>query len=715
MKRKRSPDDLVDVADSHNVMPGQVRGSVLQAGAVQGDVHIHSAAYSDFRVVPHQLLHAPAFLTNRDRELAQLGRVVRPSGQGSLALVVLTGPGGVGKTALALFWLAGLADHYPDGQLYAECQVPGTTDPVLIEDVLGQFLRGLGVSPKAVPPHLAERAALFRSVTADRTLAIMLDNVVAAAQVRTLLPSSPTSLMVVTSRHPLSSLQVNGAHVVRVDPLDERSALELVAHQVGAERVAAEREEAARLTRLCGGLPIALCVAGARIASRPRRPLARTVAELADERRRLGVLSMDDLSVSATFDVSYSGLPNSTKQVYRLLGLHPGNSVCAELVAAAAGVDATCAQDDLETLVDSSLLQDYGQDSYTLHDLVRLHARDRAEREDAAAERDSALRRMLDWYVLAASSAARTVMPARPRWDYQDALSADFVAPQGMNDYRRALDWLEGNRHNMVAGMRSAAEREWDSVTCHLAHELQPLFILHKHDHQAVACFELALPAAQRAGEWLFENDLRKRLARTYIALGWLEQATVLTDETVHACEEIQDRDGLASAMKTRGLLAVRTGRLEDAAEDFTRTLDLLSSLNRHRSRGLCLIDLGTTLTRLGRHAQAAAALEEAGSLLSTLEPADPYNAARAWTALGRARAQTGDFDAADELLSRAVIAFGRLGSDYESALAHSALADLAELADKPDTAARHRTEAETLLGGLDLQRTYPVPRGEQP
>jgi hypothetical protein len=248
-------------------------------------------------------LHEPA------DELAALDEVAGQRG-GQPALAVLVGPGGVGKTALAVTWGGRQAERYPDGQLYADlCGFsPGTA--VSPEAALGAFLRALGVAPERVPPELAEQAALFRTITAGRRLLVVLDNAVSAAQVRPLIPASAACMVVVTSRLRLDGLVSEGARFVDIGPLSQPDAVELVVRAVGRARVADELAEVAELASLCGRLPIALRVASARLASRPRWPVARVVAELGDERSRLRRLSAEgDAPVTALFDWSYRALP----------------------------------------------------------------------------------------------------------------------------------------------------------------------------------------------------------------------------------------------------------------------------------------------------------------------------------------------------------------------------------------------------------------------
>lgn len=306
---------------------------------MHGDINLQSPIPDTGPVIPRQLLPPPARFAGRLPELALLHELITETDGLAPTVVVLRGPGGVGKIALALRWLGDVAESFRDGNLYADLAL-STGQPVAPEDVLGHFLRALGVAPQRIPSGVAERTALYRSVTARLDFVVLLDNAVSAAQAQVLLPASTNSLAVVTSRRPLLGLLAGGAHAVQVDPLDEADALELLSHTIGSQRVQAERGSAERLAGLCGGLPIALCVAAARIASRPRRSLARMIDELSDERARLDMLSAEgDLSVRATFDVAYGDLSPPLQRVYRTLGLHPGKVFGVEGAAAAIGTD----------------------------------------------------------------------------------------------------------------------------------------------------------------------------------------------------------------------------------------------------------------------------------------------------------------------------------------------------------------------------------------
>ncbi|WP_158885525.1 ATP-binding protein [Amycolatopsis anabasis] len=675
---------------------GDVTGPVVQAGAVHGDVHVHHGTGEPVR--PRQLLPPPARFAGRAAEVAALDRVLAEPGTNSSPVVVLKGPGGVGKTALALHWLDGLADRYPDGQLYADLAHP-TGEPVAPEDVLGQFVRSLGVAPQRVPAGLTERTGLYRSVTAGRELIVLLDNAVSAGQARVLLPASPRGLTVVTSRYTLLGLLADGAHVVPVAPLDEAGSLDLLASRIGDERMAAERPTAEALAELCGGLPIALCVAGARVAARPRRSLANLAAELADERERLDALSAKgDLSVRSTFDVAYAGLDSRLRHLYRTLGLHPGGTFRVEVVAAMVRAAPRPTRDALEELVDASLLEELDEGRYRFHDLIRVHALEQALADEDEETRTATIHRAVTWYLFAAQAADRAVMPARRVLTHDFGAAAEFPLPADLDQHSAALGWLEAERPNLIAATREAMQRDWFLVAYHLADALQPLFILHRHGQDAIEIGELALNAARQLDDPVAEKRVRKRLARVYTALGQTDRAERHISDLLLLSQERGDRRGEASALKSRGLLFAEAGRFAEAARVLARTVDILRGLGKRRGEALALINLGETLVRLGEHESAVVELGRARELLTSLHVPDPYNEARAARALGQAHLAGGNLEAADELLRHALVVFADQGADHERGRTHRALADLCERTGKPEESRQHAEAAGTFL-----------------
>lgn len=680
-------------SEQRNIVSESTESNIVQAGVVHGDVHIYSPSIPEQSAgrlpIPRQLIPPPARFANRNREQGQLDAARREATGAGPTVLVLRGPGGVGKTALALHWLGLRAADFPDGQLYAELAEPDG-QPVAPDDVLGRYLRALGVAPARVPAGFAERTALFRSFTAGRSLAVLLDNVVSTAQVRVLLPASPTSLVLATSRRPLVGLLAEGARTIAVDPLSTTHAVELLSHRIGPDRVAAEQGSATSLARLCGGLPVALCVAAALTVARPRRSLARTVHQLSVERQRLTVLSVEgELSVRGAFDMSYVDISEAARRAYRVLGLYPGEDFGVDVLAAALDVDRAAAQDVLDELADASLVEEIDEGRFRLHDLIREHARERAT-EDSVDVQEDAVRRMAEWYLRAALTANAVVLPARRQLSYEFPPSRTET-PDGLDRHDNAIGWLERERRNLAALVRAAADRGWTELTHQLGDALQPLFIVHRHERDAVELGEIVLAGAVAGDDPVARDNMRKRLARTYSRLGEFDRARTHLAAMLADTRARGDRRGEASALKSEALLLARSGRPESAVDVFHQTLAILDELDARHGQGLTLINLGEVLIALGRFGEAIDELESARTLLSAPDRRDVYNATRAAIVLGQAQLGAGNHAVARDLLHAALDTMTELDAPAEQAKAHRALAELA--ARTGDTAAEQRHE----------------------
>lgn len=675
------------LTNKENKVSASVIGSVLQAGAVHGDAHFHGAEAAP--LIPRQLGAPPVHFANRRRELADLADAAAHGAQ-RVPIVLLKGQAGVGKTALALRWFDEARDRFPHGELYAELTQP-TGEPVAPDEVLGQFLRALGVLPERMPVSLAERTTLFRSLTADRKLGVLLDDAVSAAQVRVLVPSSAASLVVVTSRRPLIGLLAGGAVSIQVDPLDDAGAIELLERHMGAERVATERRPAEDLIRLCGGLPLALVVAVALTLSRPSRSLAWMARELADSERRLDVLSAEeDLSLRSTFDLSYRDLPESAAVAYQALGFHHGAVFRLELVAAATHTTVDAARQAVDHLVDASLTDELDDGYFRLHDLVKAHAHAVAEADGQIQPRE-VRRRIAEWYLLAARAAARAVLPARRELPYQP--SGDVVT--GELD---ALRWMDRQRLDLVATVRASEAHNSPDLAYLLVDALQPLFLIHKNYRDAIETGIVALRAAKALGNSDAEASMRKRLARAYIRLNRFEDAHRQITTLLDTARSHGDRRREASGLKTLGMLYAQSGYFERAAEHFTEAMILMRGLDRPRAEGLVLIELGTVLTELGDLEAAEAHLRRARAILSALPAPDDLNIARAATALGMVHIHIGDHTLAHEELQGALSVLAELGFDADRGRTHQVLAELYASKGDVTAAQNHRDIARSLL-----------------
>lgn len=571
----------------HNTA-GSVHGASVQAGAVHGDVHIHLGRSA--LPTPRQLPAASRRFANRRHELAQLDVAFAHDVGSGPTVVVLHGLAGVGKTALALTTLSRWTERFPDGQMYADLTHPAEVTPA---DVLGQFLRALGIASDHVPAAEAERAALWRTISAERHVAVLLEAPASTAQVRPLLPSTPHSLAVITSHRPLYDLAADGAHLIAVEPLDVSGSLEVLQLHLGADRLTEHQAPAQELARLCGGLPLALSVAAAQMAARPHRDLSHTVTSLRRARNRLELLSMNDLSAQASLDAAYRNLDQPVARAYRALGLIPGQMFSRELAAAA--IDT--AEHTLAELVDTSLLAELATGHYRFHDLVHEHARRTAESNDDADVRADTQDRILRWYLHAARAAASTVMPARRELSYQFfSSSPPYFLPSGIDEYDTALAWLDHERRNLGAAVREAATSGLPTLAILLADAMQPLAIIHKDDSHTIAVDEIALIAAQTTADAAAANTIRKRLACAYAAQGDIDRAQRHVDQALHETTEAGDRRGYASALKSQALLHVAAGNPEAAVDRFLDVVPILRDLGRQRAEGLTLINLADTL-----------------------------------------------------------------------------------------------------------------------
>ncbi|MGN9844535.1 BTAD domain-containing putative transcriptional regulator [Nonomuraea sp. H19] len=342
---------------------------------------------------PAELPMDSSAFTGRAAEIARLQTALTSAGPGATTISAITGAAGVGKSALAVHVAHQVADRFPDGRLYVDLH--GSTPdiaPLNPADVLARLLRSLG-DDTAGRLDVDEAAARFRSLTDGRHLLLLLDNARDAAQVRPLLPASPTCRVLITTRRMLTSL--DAVSHLRLGVMAEDETSTLLGRLIGEERVAADRRAARAIVRLCGGLPLAVRIAGARLIARPGLSLRALADRLAVEDRRLSELQADDQAVRVCFMMSYRSLDAESSRMFRLLSLL-GDAVISVAVAAALGDRPESRTADLlDHLADAHLLEACVHDGYRMHDLLRLFARERARDEDTEEDQAQAVRRTL--------------------------------------------------------------------------------------------------------------------------------------------------------------------------------------------------------------------------------------------------------------------------------------------------------------------------------
>lgn len=406
----------------------------------------------------------------------------------------------------------------------------------------------------------------------------------------------------------------------------------------------------------------------------------------------------DDPSTPPDLDTTYKRLSESVAGAYRALGLTPGQGFSTELAVAAIDTDLGSAEDLLRKLLNASMLTELGAERYRFHDLVHEHARRAAEKCDVPEVRAATQKRILRWYLHAARAAAFTVMPARRELVYRfDSGSPPYLVPYDIEDYNTALAWLDQERGNLSAAVGEAATLGEPELAILLADAMQPLALIHKDDGHAITVDEIALVAAQAAGDVAATNAIRTRLARAYAAQGDTQRAQVHVDQALRDTSATGDRRAYASAVKSLALLHVAMGHLEVAVDELVESAQILRDLGRWRAEGLALINLADALVQLDRAPDATEHLERACNLLSTLDIPDQYNVARAEISLASALRRMGDSTTAEALATRALGAMVRLDSEHEQASAHDVLAAIAEDANDCSLARVHRASAAVL------------------
>lgn len=674
---------------TRNEITGTITGASVQAGVIKGGVHIHQPSSAP---VPRQLPPPPTRFAGRVAELRLLSDTTSN-------VVVLSGTGGVGKTALSLHWVSSLIDQYPDGQLFVDLNGFSAGAPTDPAEALGAFLRALGTPSERVPVRLAELVALYRSLTAGKALLVLLDNALSAAQARVLVPPSSRSLVVVTSRSRLIGLVSDGAQLVEVGPLPTESAYTMLARAVGDARVTNEKRHAENLVALCGGLPIAIRVAAARLLIRKRWSVRRVHDELADERSRLTTLSQSgELSVRATFDLSYRMLEPEAAAVYRRLSQHPGGDFGPELAAAVLDRDGT--DPLLEQLVDASLVEEHAEDRYRFLDLLRLHAAQQLEADDSPTERAAALRRMIEWYLAAAMRADEMLTPYRRRLPYTFSVPPRLVP--SFSDRDTALRWLEQEQANLLAAGHAALEHGFAELAWHLSDVMWPLFLLRKHYRDRLRADERGVAAARQWGNGFALADMLKRLGLVCTTLRDFSQAERHLTESMELCTRLGDERGLCDAREGLALLYKASGRAEEALVQFELLVEANQALDSARATGLSLINLGLVLIELDRATEAAPHLVRAEEIFRELGQPDPYNHARAVVALAAAHCRSGDYTTAAERAAEGLLAMRRVCSDRGQADALHVLGTIAQRTNNHTAALEHLSSAEEIYRSLE-------------
>jgi DNA-binding SARP family transcriptional activator/Tfp pilus assembly protein PilF len=692
---------------------GPARGSPARGGpAREGSAPAVAAAdqpgRGDLRPAPSpaQLPADIADFTGRDEQVQRLSELLAQAGEavssdpGAVRIAVVAGAGGLGKTSLAVHAAHRARGSFPDGQLYVDL-FGATPNPVPPGDVLARFLRDLGVDGRDIPVDEAERAARYRTTLAGRRMLVVLDNARDAAQVRPLLPGTASSAVLVTTRSRMPDLA--STRLVDLNVLDDDDALKLFVKVVGEPRAEAEPEATAELLEACAGLPLAIRICAARLATRSGWTIAAMAARLRDVHRRLDEMRAGDLAVRASFQVSFASLPASTDKqgidparAFCLLGLWTGPSVSAAAAAALFGIPQYSAEDALEVLVDAHLLESVGTDRYRFHDLLRVYAAERAGADLPEPEREAAERRLLDWYMRTADAAATAVLRHRYDMPLEDAEAS--YPPLRFGAAEDALRWYDSERANIVMATRQAAGAGLDEIAWRLPVPLFTVFTSRGNWADLIATHHVALEAARRAGNrqgeaWVLSN-LGDALGVTGDSEGitLLERSLAIRREIGDARGEAQSANNLADAFQ-------RLGRTDEAAGLLHRALQLNREAGYQYGEGIALGNLGSTLLDLGRAEEAIGYLQQARQTFAEVDYTD--GAGYVLHILGRCYSSLGRHAEALESLRQGLASHQATGNRHRQAVTLRSLGAAQDRLGLTEQAGESRAEAAAIFDAL--------------
>ncbi|MEU6717373.1 BTAD domain-containing putative transcriptional regulator [Nonomuraea sp. NPDC046802] len=582
----------------------------------EADVEPPAALVVGEAPVPAELPAGVASFVGRAEEVAQVSAALAGDGPDAVRICQISGIGGVGKSSLAIHVAHALAGRYPDGQLYVNLHgASPQVAPVEPIEALGRFLRSLGVAGSTVPMDLEEAAGRFRSLTDGKRMLVILDNARDAAQVRPLLPGSPACAVLITSRRMLTSF--DGAVQLSLDMLPDGDALDLLSGMVGEELIAAEPAASAEVVRLCGGLPLALCLAAARLRARPSWKVSELAGRLASAHRRLDELRADDRELRASFQTGYQGLKSdpdgaAAARMFRLLGLLDVPDIGLPTAAALAALPEERTQHLLDLLVDARLVQDRARDRYSLHDLLRLFARERAQEEESEQGRQLAVERTLHYYLATARTAVGMLKPASA-WRNEvgpSSLTHPGLALETNEDLRAWIDAEEDSLLAVVGQTRGTPAAELGVALA--AAFAVPLFYVGRWRGQ-MALSEAALRAVADSAEPLHEALIHGDLGWAHVCVGNQAVGIAHLRRSLAIYRRLGNTRRAAALLDHLGIAYRGAGRFDEAADHHRQAIALMD--DRYRE-GAGLNHLGLVYQRAGRFSEAIEAGARSVALL---------------------------------------------------------------------------------------------------
>jgi tetratricopeptide (TPR) repeat protein len=637
----------------------------------------------------------------RDKEMDLIDAAVANAAQAGerVALHTIDGMPGSGKTALAVHVAHRLAERFPDGQLFFDlhAHTPGHA-PVQPSEALAELLAADGVDPRFLPATVDGRAGLWRDRTAGRRQLLVFDNAASTRQVVPLLPGSPGSLVLVTSRRSMGDLPSAVPMLLDVLAPDEATAMFVRL----APRAADDPAAVAELVAACGHLPLAISI----VASLYLRHPAWTITDLHGEVQRSAggplMVAAENRTVAAVFDLSYQHLPADQQRFFRLLGLHLGVEVDAYAASALTDTSPDQAARRLDQLHHHRLLEEPAYRRYRMHDLIRAHAHTLSTATDPTEMRDDAVRRLLDFYQHTAARAdAHLARHTRPATATMDPPAA---APQ-ITSWEQAATWMRAERANLLACIQHTTTAGLPARTTRLTAAVASLLHTDGPWNQAVDLHRAAVTAAQRLGDQRARAGALHDLGYALLLTGAAPGAADQLSRTLELFRTLGDRRGVANTLDNLGAVRLRIGDYPGAADLHGQALDLHQALGDRRGEAVALGALGSVQLTFGNYPGAADLLGRALNLHRSL--GDRRGEARVLRELGSIRRLTGDYPGAADLHQRSLDLHQALGDRHGEAVALGVLGSIrSATGDYPG--------ATDLLGrALDLHRAIGSRLGE--
>jgi DNA-binding SARP family transcriptional activator/tetratricopeptide (TPR) repeat protein len=549
-----------------NVNP--VLSTPAQFGPVAPAAPVVEPLTSFTPAIPHTLPPDIRTFAGRDDELARLVGWL----SGSERVVSITGPPGVGKTALSLRAAHDLADRFPDGQLFADLRGADKRAAAEPHEILGRFLRALGVQ-SAAGASLEDQVDMYRTVLADRKILVLLDNVSDDAQIEPLIPPGPGNRVIVNGRsrlHGASATRTIDLHV-----LDEGGSADLLKMLVGDQRVDVEPAAARDLIHLCGQLPLALRIVGARLRARPHWTVDRLTRSLRDERPRLDQFAYGHLDVRVSIGLSYHDFTADAKLL--LCSMADTNLIHLSPWAAAALLDSTLdhAERTLDEIFDAHLADIVGHDEigphFQIHDLVRAYALEQSETEEIAARLIAARHRLYGVYQYVAAATNKRVsygvyvgqVDESRQWIPDVDVATVFAADPSR--------WFETERPHILTLVRRAAADGDDCVCCALVKLAASLFEMRRYFDDWLAIVEAGRAAAEHSHDPCDEATLLIMHAQVRLEVRRYEEGRADLANAAAIFDQLDDAIGRATVTCHLGLFDRQEGDLSSAFVHFER------------------------------------------------------------------------------------------------------------------------------------------------